>query len=116
MGIVETGNPALDKVIRQWLEWDQNEKTSGEIQDLVKTGDHATLSRLLLRRLQFGTAGLRGRMGAGFAQMNDLVVIQTAQGLLQYLLKTFPDTKQRGIVIGYDGRHHSKRFFLIFGS
>lgn len=110
MGFAETGNPALDKAIQNWLEWDQNERSSGEIQDLVEAKDYQTLTRLLLRRMDFGTAGLRGRMGAGFAQMNDLVVIQTAQGLLDYLLSSFTDTKERGIVVGYDGRYHSKRF------
>lgn len=113
MGFAETGNPALDQAIQNWLEWDQNERTSVEIQDLVEAKDYQTLTRLLLRRMDFGTAGLRGRMGAGFAQMNDLVVIQTAQGLLAYLLDSFTDTKEHGIVVGYDGRYHSKRFAEI---
>lgn len=71
-----------------------------------------TLSKRLLSRLTFGTAGLRGVMQAGFNSMNDLVVIQSAQGLLQYVLKCFPDKADRanGIVVGYDGRYNSKRF------
>jgi phosphomannomutase len=36
-------------------------------------------------RLKFGTAGLRGAMGAGYNCMNDLVVLQTSQGLLKYI-------------------------------
>lgn len=62
-------------------------------------------------RLNFGTAGLRGVMYAGFYAMNDLVVIQSAQGLLKYILQCYPDEKDRkgGIVIGYDGRYNSKR-------
>ena len=59
--------------------------------------------------MAFGTAGLRGRMGAGYACMNDLVIVQTTQGLAQYLLETVPDAAQRGVVIGYDGRYHSRR-------
>ena len=39
----------------------------------------AEVERLLSNRLLFGTAGLRGRMGTGYAQMNDLVIIQTSQ-------------------------------------
>lgn len=64
-------------------------------------------------RLSFGTAGLRGVMRAGFNSMNDLVIIQTAQGLLQYILKCFPKPEDRtnGIVLGYDGRYNSKRYF-----
>ncbi|KAL7724999.1 hypothetical protein ACLKA6_001435 [Drosophila palustris] len=52
-------------------------------------------------------------MGAGFNAMNDLVVIQTAQGLCAYLIKQYPDKlmhSNRGIVIGYDARQNSKRF------
>lgn len=43
--------------------------------------------------------------------MNDLVVVQTAQGLCKYILKCFPDEtdRKRGIVLGYDGRYNSKR-------
>ncbi len=48
-------------------------------------------------------------MGVGFACMNDVVVIQAAQGLLAYILSSLPEVKEQGIVIGYDGRHHSKR-------
>lgn len=59
--------------------------------------------------MEFGTAGLRGRMGPGFSQMNDLVIIQTGQGLLKYLLASLTDVQTRGIVIGFDGRHNSKR-------
>lgn len=46
--------------------------------------------------------------------MNDLVVIQSAQGLVKYLLKCFPSVEQRakGVVFGYDGRYNSKRFVL----
>lgn len=67
-----------------------------------------------MHRLSFGTAGLRGVMYAGFNAMNDLVVIQSAQGLLKYILQCFPMEKDRtnGIVIGFDGRYNSKR--LVF--
>lgn len=69
------------------------------------------LMSLLMNRIQFGTAGLRGRMGAGYTQMNDLVVIQTTQGIVQYLLQS-ENTQavlDAGVVIGFDGRHNSKR-------
>lgn len=71
--------------------------------------EYSKLSKLLLKRLSFGTAGLRGVMCAGYAAMNDLVVIQTAQGLAAYIKKSFPDELKRGVVFGFDGRHNSKR-------
>ena len=60
--------------------------------------------------LSFGTAGLRAPMGAGFSCMNSLTVIQTSQGLAQYLLENVQDCRFCGIVIGYDARHYSKEF------
>lgn len=102
-------NPDLDKKIEEWLKWDKNEKTLKEVQTMVNNRDYKKLSNLFLNRLEFGTAGLRARMGAGYNQMNELVVIQTAQGLCEYLLNFFNDTQVRGIVLGYDGRYNSKR-------
>lgn len=65
-----------------------------------------------MTRLAFGTAGLRGVMRAGYNGMNEMVVIQTAQGLMEYVRDCYPNPKdqKRGVVFGYDGRHQSKRF------
>jgi hypothetical protein len=52
-------------------------------------------------------------MGPGYSQMNDLVIIQTAQGLVVYLEETLKDvTHKNSVVIGYDGRHNSRRCVL----
>lgn len=48
-------------------------------------------------------------MGPGFNQMNDLVIIQTSQGLAKYLLATLSDVENKGVILGYDGRYNSKR-------
>jgi len=75
-----------------------------------ETGNIELLTKTLLTRLEFGTAGIRGRMAGGYSNMNDLVVIQTSQGLMTYLRKQkqLADMKQC-LVIGYDGRHNSRR-------
>ena len=88
----------------------QNPKTSEQIKSLVANNEKEKLSKLLLKRLEFGTAGLRGRMGPGYASMNDLVIIQTSQGLAKYLLEIDQTVKDRGVVIGFDSRHNSYRF------
>ena len=51
-------------------------------------------------------------MGAGFDRMNDVTVMQTSQGICAYLLQRYgkPALEERGVVIGYDGRHCSYRF------
>ena len=56
--------------------------------------------------LEFGTAGLRGIIGAGTNRMNIYVVRRATQGLADYL-KTFPGGPERGVAIAYDSRHMS---------
>lgn len=89
----------------------QNDGTRNEIDELVRQHDYEKLEKLLLTRLTFGTAGLRGAMRTGYNSMNDLVVIQSAQGLAKYVLQCFPNAedRERGVVFGYDGRYNSKR-------
>ena len=60
--------------------------------------------------LTFGTAGLRGLLGAGETRMNRAVVTRATYGLLQHLIEAVPDAKARGIVVGRDGRHGSAAF------
>lgn len=52
---------------------------------MVDNGDTEALQIALGSRLSFGTAGLRGEMGPGTSRMNDLVVVQTTQGLASYI-------------------------------
>lgn len=59
--------------------------------------------------LEFGTAGLRGVIGAGTNRMNVYVVRRATQGLADYL-KTFPGGPERGVAIAYDSRHMSDVF------
>ncbi|OQV17026.1 Phosphoglucomutase-2 [Hypsibius exemplaris] len=103
-------DPALQQRLAEWLQWDQNETTKAEIARLLAENDVEQLKSRLLTRLAFGTAGLRGSMGPGFAHMNDLVIIQTSQGLAKYLLQSIPTIKDSGVVIGFDNRHNSARF------
>jgi phosphomannomutase len=99
------------QLAHQWLSIDPFEHTRNEIETLLKNNEETELLRRLKERIAFGTAGLRARMAAGFACMNELIVIQTTQGLVEYIGKQkLIDDKNRGVVIGYDGRHKSKRF------
>lgn len=90
----------------------QNPQTLKSLRKLIDCKSTDSLSKVLETRLQFGTAGLRGVMGAGFNAMNDLVIIQTTQGFLKYLQTQFKeeDLLTRGVVIGYDARHGSLRY------
>ena len=63
-------------------------KTYTEVSVLLKTAS-------LLTRMEFGTAGLRSKMGAGFSQMNTLTIMQTVQGLLKYAQSQFSNEELR---------------------
>ena len=96
--------------ITQWLARDPEPKTRDELQQLLDTDNQAELKDRFSSRLAFGTAGLRGKVGAGPNRMNRLVIQETATGLGHYLLEQVSDAAARGVVIGYDGRPDSKQF------
>ncbi|XP_053400354.1 phosphopentomutase-like [Mercenaria mercenaria] len=103
-------NRELNEKISQWMSWSKNDKDNAEIEELVKNGKEQDLTNRLLHRIEFGTAGLRARMGAGYSMMNDLTVIQATQGLCKHTLSCIPEAKTMGVCVGYDGRYNSKRF------
>ncbi|CDW56233.1 phosphoglucomutase 2 [Trichuris trichiura] len=113
---MSVGDAALDEQIRLWMEWDKNEKTRAEVEKLIKDNAKDELRARMIGRITFGTAGLRGTMGAGFKRMNDLVVLQSTQGLCAYLLTLKPNPENLSIVIGYDVRHNSRRFAELAGT
>lgn len=62
--------------------------------------------------LEFGTAGMRGILGAGINRMNIYTVRQATEGLSQLILEKGEAAKERGVVIAYDSRHQSPEFAL----
>jgi phosphoglucomutase len=102
--------PTTKELAEEWLRLDQEQITKDEISQLLKEGNEAELENRLRTRIAFGTAGLRAKMEAGFSRMNSLTVIQASQGLAAYLLENVPHTQKRGVVIGRDARHNSKKF------
>lgn len=60
--------------------------------------------------LSFGTAGLRGKVGAGTNMMNFLTVGKASQGIADYIIKCGKEAMDKGVVIAHDPRHFSKEF------
>ncbi|MEU8519527.1 phospho-sugar mutase [Streptomyces sp. NBC_01216] len=91
-----------------WLAEDPDSETRDELAKLIESGDRAGLDARFAGTLQFGTAGLRGELGAGPLRMNRSVVIRAAAGLAAYLRAK----GQEGglVVIGYDARYKSADF------
>ncbi|EDW60255.1 glucose 1,6-bisphosphate synthase [Drosophila virilis] len=108
-----SGDKELDAQIKKWVKWDRNQDTLAQIMEAVRNEDWDTLRCRLCRRISFGTEGLRAVMRAGFDSMNELVVIQSAQGVCAYIKEQYPDEAswaEQGVVVGYDGRYNSQRF------
>ncbi|OII34378.1 phospho-sugar mutase [Plantibacter sp. MMLR14_011] len=99
-----------------WLAQDPDDETRAELAGLVeraRVSDDVAVAELHDRfdtRLQFGTAGLRGRIEAGSNRMNRVLVSQAAAGLAAYLLEQAPEGVTPSVVIGYDGRKNSAVF------
>ncbi|MFE7747666.1 phospho-sugar mutase [Streptomyces sp. NPDC057428] len=93
---------------RTWLAEDPDPETRAELAGLIDAGDLTELADRFAGTLQFGTAGLRGEIGAGPMRMNRSVVIRAAAGLAAYLRAQ----GQAGglVVIGYDARYKSADF------
>ncbi|MFF3744484.1 phospho-sugar mutase [Streptomyces kronopolitis] len=107
-----TDHAELINRAQAWLAEDPDAETRDELAKLVEAADDdggaAELAARFAGTLQFGTAGLRGELGAGPMRMNRSVVIRAAAGLAAYL-------KAQGdgaglVVIGYDARHKSADF------
>ncbi|MFC7217320.1 phospho-sugar mutase [Streptomyces polyrhachis] len=103
----------LNSEAAAWLAEDPDPETRAELAALIEAGDAEALADRFAGTLQFGTAGLRGELGAGPMRMNRAVVIRAAAGLAAYLKKQgVPhNTPDAGlVVIGYDARHKSDEF------
>lgn len=83
----------------------------GTKKELLKIRDkEKEIEERFYKDLEFGTAGLRGVLGAGTNRMNIYVVRHTTQGLANYILSCGEKAKERGVAISYDSRHFSCEF------
>ena len=103
----------LTSRVQSWIEQDPDAVTKSQLTELVNAAqtDQAALLELqdaFSAPLEFGTAGLRGALGAGPNRMNRVTVLQAASGLAHYLVQQ--GFSGRKVVIGFDARYNSDVF------
>ena len=92
---------------KKWFESSEfDEDTKKEL--LAIKDDRREIEDRFYKELEFGTAGLRGVMGAGTNRMNKYTVGKATQGLANYILEK--GTESKGVAISYDSRNNSKEF------
>ncbi len=101
-------NAQLFDAARAWAAQDPDSETREELLALIETSDAAALESRMGARLDFGTAGLRGELGAGPNRMNRVLVAQAAAGIRDYVNENFKN--DASVVIGFDGRINSAIF------
>ena len=108
---------SIDSELKQqalnWIEQDPDQVTKAQLTNLLESAQtdsaaYAELQDAFLAPLEFGTAGLRGALGAGPNRMNRVTVLQAASGLAQYLVQQ--GFSGRKVVIGFDARYNSDVF------
>ncbi|GAA4527878.1 phospho-sugar mutase [Nonomuraea ferruginea] len=95
---------SIEDRARAWLAQDPDPDTRAELAAMLERGDAEGLRDRFGAKLEFGTAGLRGELGAGPNRMNRVTVMRAAAGLARVL------GPGRHVVIGYDARHKSDVF------
>jgi len=95
-------SPAIDEATRR---------------ELLSIAENETeIKERFYKELEFGTAGLRGKLGAGDNRMNKYTVARATQGLANLILSGNPEYRERGVVIAHDSRHMSRAFAEIAAS
>jgi len=85
-----------------------DEQAKSELKSIAK--DDKEIEDRFYKDLEFGTGGLRGKIGMGTNRMNIYTVSRATQGLANYLIEKGPSFANRGVVIAYDSRHKSPEF------
>lgn len=103
-------------ILMSWEENYQTWKSNPELAADLKAelnqlaNNQEALEDAFYEPLSFGTAGMRGVLGVGINRMNIYTVRQATEGLATFMDTLDDETKQRGVAISYDSRHHSQEF------
>jgi phosphoglucomutase len=93
----------------EWLENNFFDEVTTKELEAIK-GNEEEIKDRFYTELEFGTAGLRGKIGAGTNRMNRYIIMRVTQGLAEVIKDYGPDAMNRGVAIAYDCRHFSDVF------
>ncbi|MGT2667524.1 phospho-sugar mutase [Streptococcus rifensis] len=93
-----------------YQKWLDASNLPNDLREELISMDEKTKEDAFYTNLEFGTAGMRGIIGAGTNRINIFVVRQATEGLAQLIESKGDDAKKRGVVIAYDSRHNSPEF------
>ncbi|MBS4750610.1 phospho-sugar mutase [Carnobacteriaceae bacterium zg-ZUI78] len=93
----------------QWKNFDNLDE---KVKESLNCYDDKQAEDAFYEPLSFGTAGMRGVLGAGINRMNIYTVRQATKGLALFIESVGEEAKQRGVAIAYDSRHQSKEFAI----
>ncbi|MCD3217043.1 phospho-sugar mutase [Clostridium botulinum C] len=97
------------KIYQQWLNNDYIDLKTKEELESIKENKEEIQDRFY-KNLEFGTAGLRGKLGAGSNRMNVYNISKVTQGIADFIKEKGQEYMDRGVAIAYDVRHFSKEF------
>lgn len=105
----------MNDYLKEYKRWIESPYIDEEIKKelLSIQGNEEEIKERFFQDLEFGTAGLRGKIGAGTNRMNKYVVARVTQALADFINSKGEERAQRGVVIAYDVRHFSKDFARI---
>ena len=103
---------ALRERVEAWIAQDPDPAARDELTRLLAGAEADELTDRFRGTLSFGTAGLRGVVGAGPNRMNRSVVIRATAGLCAWAKMQVPDARERGVCIGFDGRTDSRELAM----
>lgn len=96
----------------KWLSESFDLETRTEVKRLMHA-DPNMLIECFYTDLEFGTGGMRGKMGVGTNRINKYTIGQATQGLANYMKKQFPDANDMSVVIAHDSRNNSPFFSQV---
>lgn len=103
---------------KRYEEWLRNVPESDPLYEQLKgmSENQKEIEESFYQDLKFGTAGLRGVVGAGTNRMNVYTVGKATQGIADYIAEHGEEAKKKGVVIAHDPRHFSKEFSQLTAS